>query len=85
MFGKYEWKLFSSKNFGNFGDKKNTKKNERTKRKQKQNQENDAATLAKAKENVEKNDITKYDLKFVSDAFGKCLNGREGKRERRGE
>lgn len=50
-------------------------------RKQKQNQENDAATLAKAKETVEKNDITKCDLKVVSDAFGKCLNEREPKQE----
>lgn len=39
----------------------------------KQNQESDAATLVKAKENVKKNDITKHDLKFVSDAFWKCL------------
>lgn len=44
---------------------------------QKQKRENDAATLEsrpKEKKVKEKNDITKQDLKFVSDAVRKCLN-----------
>lgn len=36
--------------------------------------ENDAATLVRITENVAKNDITKLESKFISDALGNCLN-----------